>query len=87
LWRIFPQSKERDMKITDFLVKAPADFTPEELGCALKVLRAFKECESESEWAMAPFAAWTKLEQLEEFLAHIVDGEPLKEDTVRYQNS
>lgn len=55
----------------------------EELRVALAVLRDFKQCESQEEWLMIPFDAWAKLEQLEEFLAHLVDGEPLKDDTKR----
>lgn len=54
----------------------------DELKHALEVLREFKSCESAEEWAMIPFAAWAKLEQLEEFLAHLVEGEPLADDTL-----
>lgn len=67
--------------ITDFLNTE----TPKpELRVALNVIRAFKACQSQEEWLMIPFDAWTKLEQLEEFLAHLVEGEPLAEDTIAY---
>ena len=67
--------------ITDFL-KTPR--SKEELKAALDVLREFKECESSEEWLAIPFAAWAKLEQMEEFLAHLVEGAPLADDTVAY---
>jgi hypothetical protein len=67
--------------ITDFL---KIDIPMSELQSALKVLRAFKECESTEEWLAVLFIAWSKLEQLEEFLAHRVEGTPLKEDTLEY---
>lgn len=69
------------MAITDFLNTQ----TPKEkLAAALEVLREFKGHESQEEWLMIPFAAWDKLEQMEEFLAHLVDGEELKDDTKEY---
>jgi len=67
--------------ITDFL-KTPR--AKEELATALDVLREFKKCESQEEWLAIPFAAWAKLEQMEEFLDHLVNGAELKEDTKRY---
>jgi hypothetical protein len=69
-------------KITDFL---DTQRSKEELAIALAVLREFKLCESQEEWAVIPFAAWKKLEQLEEYLAHLVENEPLEEDTVQYR--
>lgn len=74
-------SDERPKAITDFLKtrKSKSD-----LRIALAVLRDFKSCESNREWAAVPFAAWAKLEQLEEFLAHLVEGKPLKDDTLEY---
>jgi hypothetical protein len=54
-----------------------------DLATALRVLRGFKECESQREWAITPFLAWAKLEQLEEFLSYLVDGGELKDDTKR----
>lgn len=68
-------------KITDFLA---TEHTPEELAAALKVLHSFKSCESEAEWLNIIFAAWAKLEQLEEFLEHRVNGAPLADDTLAY---
>lgn len=65
--------------IIDFL---KTDTPVPDLATALKVLREFKGCESQGEWLMIPFAAWTKLEQLQEFLEHLVEGEPLQADTV-----
>jgi len=69
------------MKITDFL---KTKRSKEELKIALDVLREFKDCESFEEWAGIPFHAWGKLEQLEEFLAHLVNGDPLARDTKAY---
>ena len=67
--------------ITDFLKTTRSK---DELKNALEVLREFKGCESQEEWLMIPFAAWGKLEQLEEFLAHLVEETPLADDTVEY---
>lgn len=67
--------------ITNFLKTTRSK---DELKHALEVLREFKECESQDEWLMIPFLAWTKLEQLEEFLAHMVEDVPLANDTVEY---
>lgn len=67
--------------ITDFL---KTDRPKEELKAALEVLREFKGCESTGEWAMISFAAWAKLEQLEEFLDHLVNGADLEDDTKAY---
>lgn len=67
--------------ITDFL---KTKRTKEELRAALDALTEFKGCESQEERLKIPFAAWVKLEQLEEFLKHLVDGEPLEDDTVEY---
>ena len=50
----------------------------------MDVLREFKACESLEEWAGIFFYAWVKLEQLEEFLDHLVGGAELKDDTKRY---
>jgi len=67
--------------ISDFLKTA----TPKaDLAAALRVLREFKAGESREEWMRTPFACWVKLEQLEEFLAHLVEGAPLKDDTVAH---
>lgn len=55
-----------------------------ELKTALDVLREFKKCETQEEWLQIPFVAWTKLEQLQEFLEHLVEGTDLKEDTKHY---
>ena len=67
--------------ITDFL---KTKRSKDELRVALDVLREFKACESMEEWAAIMFAAWAKLEQLEEFLDHLVNGASLQEDTKRY---
>lgn len=70
------------MAITDFLdTKRPK----KQLQEALEVLKEFKKCESQEEWLMIQFAAWTKLEQLEEFLEHLVNGKKLESDTVKYR--
>lgn len=65
--------------IIDFLKN---EWSKDELAIALKVARHFKKCESTNEWMDIPFVAWTKLEQLEEFLDHMVTGAPLQDDTL-----
>ncbi len=67
--------------IIDFL---KTERSIEELASALAVIRDFKQCESQEEWLCIPFGAWAKLEQLEEYLEHKVEGKPLAEDTLRY---
>lgn len=67
--------------ITDFL-KNPRP--KRELAITLAVVREFKGCESMEEWVAISFAAWAKLEQLEEYLDHMVNGVPLADDTKRY---
>jgi len=69
------------MAITDFL---KTQTKKEKLEAALEVLREFKAGESQEEWLFVPFAAWAKLEQLEEFLAHLVEGAELADDTKAY---
>ncbi len=69
--------------ITDFLKTTRSK---DELKHALEVLREFKAGESDAEWISTPFAAWAKLEQLEEFLEHLVEGATLPDDTVEYIN-
>ena len=73
---------EGHMAITDFL---DTQIPKADLTAALRVVREFKEGESKQEWLEIPFMAWTKLEQLEEFLGHLVEGTPLAEDTERYR--
>jgi len=68
------------MGAMDFLKTARSK---EDLGVVLEVLREFKQCESGEEWLYTSFEAWVKLEQLEEFLAHMVNGDELKDDTER----
>ena len=48
------------------------------------MLQEFKECESAEEWMGIMFAAWAKLEQLQEFLEHLAEGKELAEDTKAY---
>lgn len=67
--------------ITNFLKTTRSK---EDLKIALEILREFKKCESEEEWIGIPFIAWSKLEQMEEFLSHLVEGNELKEDTKEY---
>ena len=67
--------------ITDFLkTKRPV----EELKIALSVIKEFKNHESAEEWAAISFAAWAKIEQLEEFLKNLCNGEALESDTIAY---
>jgi len=56
----------------------------EELKIALEILREFKTCESDGEWLGIPFRAWSKLEQLEEYLEYLVESKLLREDTIDY---
>jgi hypothetical protein len=72
------------MAITDFL---DTNRAAPDLRVALEVLREFKAGENDEEYLATPFQAWVKLEQLEEFLEHLVEGKPLREDTVRYRRS
>jgi len=67
--------------ITDFL---NTKRSPEELALALEILKEFKRCESQEEYLGIYFSAWAKLEQMQEFLEHLVNGEELKDDTKRY---
>ena len=70
-----------DRSISRFLVTT----TPiSDLRAALAVIREFKGCESLTENMLTPHYCWVKLEQLEEFLAHLVDGDPLEEDTINH---
>ena len=54
----------------------------EELETALNVIREFKGNEGSEEWLYCPGVAWAKLEQLEEYLDHLVNGVPLEYDTL-----
>lgn len=67
--------------ITDFL---KTERNPDDLKVALNALREFKECHTDKEWLGIDFAAWAKLDQLEEFLSHLVDGVDLADDTKEY---
>lgn len=67
--------------IVRFLQK---EFTEDELIHALRLVRIFKQCESQEEWLNINFDAWAKLEQLEEYLAFMNNESALKEDTIRY---
>jgi len=58
--------------------------TKEELKTALEVLREFKECEGQQEWLWGSGITWAKLEQMEEYLAHLADGEDLAKDTLEF---
>tara|TARA_R100000656_G_scaffold61465_1_gene47484 strand:- start:16754 stop:16984 length:231 start_codon:yes stop_codon:yes gene_type:complete len=70
-------------KITDFL---KTKRKKHDLKIALEILREFKSCESKLEWMAIPFAAWAKLEQLEEYLDHLVNNVALDKDTINYIN-
>lgn len=69
------------MPITDFL---DTQTEKNKLKVALEVLREFKSHESSEEWLNTPFAAWVKLEQMEEFLVRLCDGDELAGDTKEY---
>ena len=51
-----------------------------ELATALAVIREFKDNEDTDEWANNPFITWQKLEQLEGYLSHLVDGNKLEDE-------
>lgn len=53
------------------------------LMTALKILKRFKDCESDKEYLSIPFYTWVKLEQLEEYLEHLVNKKPLHKDTLK----
>lgn len=57
------------------------DTPKHDLAITLRVLREFKEHESLEEWCDISFAAWAKLEQLEEFLDYLVNDAELRADT------
>lgn len=67
--------------ITDFLQTTRSR---DDLATALAVLREFKAHEAVDEWLGISFMAWAKLEQLEEFLDHLVNHAPLADDTLTY---
>lgn len=70
--------------ITDFLKTRQS---PHDLKAALEIVREFKKCvglKGSEEYLAISSLAWDKLEQLEEFLAHLVEGTPLKDDTLAY---
>lgn len=69
--------------ITDFL---DTNTSKPDLATALTVLKEFKDCESNGEYIATPFIAWAKLEQLEEFLEHLVNGADLAPDTIEYRS-
>jgi hypothetical protein len=69
------------MTILDFLNE---DFTIIELAGALKLLREFKKCHTSHEDLTPPLVAWSKLEQLEEYLDYMLYKTPLKNDTLEY---
>lgn len=70
--------------IIDFL---KTKSSKKKLSNALDVLREFKSCESNDEWMAIPFVTWVKLEQLREYLEHLVDGKPLEDDTIEFIRS
>ena len=65
--------------LIDFL-KTKTD--KKDLATAFKVLMEFKGNEEMSEYIRCDFVAWHKLEQLQEFLDHLANGEELKKDTL-----
>lgn len=67
--------------IIEFL-KTKAD--KNELKSALKIIKEFKKNESTEEWAIVPFIAWSKLEQLEEYLEYLVNNKELAKDTLEF---
>lgn len=69
------------VKITDFIT---LEIDKKDLISALKVLKEFKGCESNEEFILCSLSSWTKLEQLEEFLEHRVNGTKLEDDTLEY---
>lgn len=64
------------MSLKDFL---KTETSKADLATALAVIREFKAGESVEEWFSTQFAAWARLEQLENYLAHLVDSKPLEE--------
>ncbi len=68
--------KRNTMSLIDFI---KTKRSKEDLKIALEVLTEFKSNESHEEWALTPFMAWAKLEQLEEYLEHLVNDAPLNE--------
>lgn len=58
--------------------------TKNELKIALDVLMEFKKNETAAEYLDCPYVSWVKLEQYEEYLKHLVNGEPLQKDTIEF---
>jgi hypothetical protein len=68
------------MAVVDFLKTMRSK---DDLRVTLEIIEEFKGCENFEEWGRIPFVAWEKLEQLEEYLKHLVNGTELEEDTLR----
>jgi len=79
--RICTKQDQGEIMIIDFL---QTKRSKDDLRITLEVLREFKSCESMKEWVSIPFAAWAKVEQLQEYLEHLVDGKDLESDTLDY---
>jgi len=69
--------------ITDFL---KTKRSKKKLRDTLDVIIEFKRHENEIEALHIPHQAWAKLEQLEEYLEHLVNDKPLQKDTLKYMD-
>jgi len=65
--------------IIDFL---KTKTSKKDLKTCLDILKEFRKCESKEEWFMIPFDAWTKFEQISEYLEYLVNGGKLEDDTL-----
>lgn len=71
-------SGARDYGLLNFL---GTPIPVEDLKTALRVIEAFKKCESAAEWMDMPFSAWLRLEQLEDYLGMLTDPKHETDDT------
>lgn len=58
------ETKEKPEGLISFL---RTDISQDDLATALRVILAFKDCESQDDW-LQPFHMWVRLEQLEDYL-------------------
>lgn len=75
-----PETSHTEEGVLAFL---RTDLPSDDLVAALRVIRAFKDCESREEWMAIPIAAWGKLEQLEDILKLLTDTDASEVDDQR----
>lgn len=63
-------SEVKENGLLDFLKTSR---TKDELKLCLDILQEFKDKESQGEWLMVPFMAWSKFEQFQDYLRLLTD--------------